>query len=260
MASLTVGGVVLDAARPKVITPIFAGSPAQAAAQAARLGDTAADLAELRLDPLRTESGALPDAAALCAAIRGVRAALAPRLPLLITLRTRAEGGLRAAGPAEYAAAITALLPAADAYDALDIERRTAGDALQALCRAAQAAGLAVVASQHEFAHTPPEAEMTAALCAMGDAGADIAKLAVMPACPADTARLLAATADAAAQRPRLPLITMAMGPLGTVSRVCGGAFGSCATFGAAGVCSAPGQPDAAALRAALNALEGCLV
>ena len=80
-----------------------------------------------------------------------------------------------------------------------------------------------------------------------------------MPHSAQDTAALLAATAFAAAARPGTPRITMAMGPLGAVSRVCGGAFGSCATFGAAGQTSAPGQPDAAALARALAALEACL-
>ena len=52
----------------------------------------------------------------------------------------------------------------------------------------------------------------------MANAGADIAKLAVMPAAPADAARLLEATALAAERRPETPLITMAMGPLGAVT------------------------------------------
>ena len=79
-----------------------------------------------------------------------------------------------------------------------------------------------------------------------------------MPAAPADAARLLEATALAAERRPETPLITMAMGPLGAVTRVCGAAFGVCASFGTAGAASAPGQPDAAALRAALQAQSAC--
>ena len=86
--------------------------------------------------------------------------------------------------------------------------------------------------------------------------GADIAKLAVMPHCAADAARLLEATAVAAAQMPRTPLITMSMGALGAVTRVCGGAFGSMATFGTAGHASAPGQPDADLLREILHLME----
>ena len=71
---------------------------------------------------------------------------------------------------------------------------------------------------------------MADTLTGMADAGADIAKLAVMPRCAADAARLLEATARAADARPDTPLITMSMGPLGAVTRFCGGAFGSCAT------------------------------
>ncbi|MGN0975459.1 MAG: type I 3-dehydroquinate dehydratase, partial [Gemmiger sp.] len=75
----------------------------------------------------------------------------------------------------------------------------------------------------------------------------------------ADAALLLQATAQAAAAMPGRPLITMSMGAYGAVTRLCGGAFGSAATFGAAGISSAPGQPGAAALRAALEADYACL-
>lgn len=90
--------------------------------------------------------------------------------------------------------------------------------------------------------------------------GADIAKLAVMPHTPADTARLLEATAQAAAATGSdTPLITMSMGQQGMVSRICGAAFGSCAGFATVGVSSAPGQPAAPALRTALDALGAML-
>ncbi len=97
-------------------------------------------------------------------------------------------------------------------------------------------------------------------LVSMANAGADIAKLAVMPQSPADGARLLQATAKAAARRPETPLITMAMGAAGAVTRLCGGAFGVCASFGAVGgAASAPGQPDARHLRAAVQAVGQAL-
>ena len=46
----------------------------------------------------------------------------------------------------------------------------------------------------------------------------------------------------------------MSMGPLGAVTRFCGGAFGSCATFGVTSgtSASAPGQPPADVLKAKL--------
>ena len=137
--------------------------------------------------------------------------------------------------------------------DYLDVEF-SAGAAVLPLTDAAHRAGAKVIYSCHHFEGTPATGKMVDTLLAME--GADIAKLAVMPHCAADAARLLEATAAAAAQMPHTPLITMSMGALGAVTRVCGGAFGSMATFGTAGRASAPGQPDAALLRRALHLLE----
>ena len=119
---------------------------------------------------------------------------------------------------------------------------------------AAHAAGAAALFSEHHFDATPATDAMADTLTGMADAGADIAKLAVMPRCAADAARLLEATARAADARPDTPLITMSMGPLGAVTRFCGGGFGSCATFGVTSgtSASAPGQPPADLLKAKL--------
>ena len=76
----------------------------------------------------------------------------------------------------------------------------------------------------------------------MQRSGADIVKLAVMPRRQADVAELLLATAQFKEQFPDTPLITMSMGSMGVVSRVCGESFGSCVTFGAGEKASAPGQ------------------
>ena len=90
---------------------------------------------------------------------------------------------------------------------------------------------------------------LASAAVGMLDLGADIAKLAVMPRNRADAARLLLATAQAAAQRPGKALITMSMGRDGAVTRFCGGAFGSTATFGTLSAASAPGQPPVTLLK-----------
>ena len=57
-----------------------------------------------------------------------------------------------------------------------------------------------------------------------------------------DVLELLAATAEMADHHPETPVITMSMGALGTVSRLCGEAFGSAMTFANPGTASAPGQ------------------
>lgn len=239
----------------RVIVPLSAGT-ADALAPLAKEAAPRADILEVRLDalaPLTAEHAA--------AALDAVGAA-APGVPLLATVRTAREGGPADLCPGKYAALLTELCGLRPGgFRLLDVEF-SAGEQLCAdLLTAAHKAGAAAVFSRHDFARTPSVAEMACTLLAMADAGADVAKLAVMPAeGPADAARLLEATARAAALRPETPLITMSMGAAGAVSRVCGGAFGVCASFGAVGgAASAPGQPDAGALRSALTALDKAL-
>ena len=253
---ICIRGVMLGSGRAKVIVPIMAQTARQAAEQAATLRALpAAELVELRADAL----DCLRDLPALQDAVRGVRRALGPDKPLLATIRTQKEGGLAPLEPAEYAALATALcLPGV--VDLIDVEQLSAGPAhTAALQAAARAAGVVTVFSRHHFEGTPALDAMVRTLTGMGAAGADVCKLAVMPHSAADAALLLQATAQAAAAMPGRPLITMSMGAYGAVTRLCGGAFGSAATFGAAGVSSAPGQPGAAALRAALEADYACL-
>lgn len=253
MAGITVRGLTLGTGEKtaKIILPIPAQSVADACEKARALRALPGDMAELRLD------GVPGGGAGACECLTAVREIL-PQYPLLATVRTRREGGAADLTPERYTALLQALLQTG-AADLLDVELSAGATAAQALVQAARAAGVYTVFSSHDFAKTPPVAEMAARLAAMGAAGADIAKLAVMPHSPADAAALLQATALAAQRMPNTPLITMAMGAHGAITRACGFAFGSVATFGSAGQASAPGQPDAKSLRRALDALAECL-
>ena len=224
-------GLTLTAARPRIIVPLFARDPAALCPLAkAASADPAAELVELRLDPLPADE--FLNALALVRSIVDK--------PLVVTIRTRAEGGELALTPDAYAAHCRALL-ARGGVDVLEIEWRACGAFRAELRDAAHAAGAAALFSEHHFDATPATDAMADTLTGMADAGADIAKLAVMPRCAADA-------------RPDTPLITMSMGPLGAVTRFCGGAFGSCATFGVTSgtSASAPGQPPADVLKAKL--------
>ena len=90
---------------------------------------------------------------------------------------------------------------------------------------------------------------------AMQAAGADLPKLAVMPQSRRDVLALLAATAEMAERHPATPVITMSMGALGAVSRICGEAMGSAMTFASAGKASAPGQIELEVLNPVLDRL-----
>ena len=75
----------------------------------------------------------------------------------------------------------------------------------------------------------------------MEQAGADILKMAVMPNNSRDVIRMMERTLSWNEKSDR-PMITMSMGKLGGVSRMCGELTGSCMTFGSVTAASAPGQ------------------
>ncbi|HEY0215676.1 MAG TPA: type I 3-dehydroquinate dehydratase [Cellulomonas sp.] len=243
---VTVRGTTIGTGRPKVIVPLTARTPDELVAQAAAVLDAAPDVVEWRIDHLLAGGSSTP---AVVDAGRRLLAALGG-LPVLATIRTAAEGGEQALTDTEYVAVYRAVLDAGLA-DLVDVEVMREAGTVQELVDLAHAGDVAVVASNHDFDATPPQAEIERRLLLMAERGADVLKIAVMPRDPGDVLTLLAAT-WAVSQRTEHPLITMSMAGTGVVSRLAGGVFGSAATFGMVGRASAPGQVDVGALRAVL--------
>ena len=100
------------------------------------------------------------------------------------------------------------------------------------------------VISYHNFAGTPSQEWMINLLTHFVDLGADIPKIAVMAQNAADTLKLLGATEEVSRLHFNGPLLTMAMGRDGSISRLSGELFGSALTFCALEDASAPGQVD----------------
>lgn len=247
---VTVRGTALGAGRPKVIVPLTGGTVLALLDQARAVVAAAPDVVEWRVDHLGSGEAA-PDVVA--AAGRELRAVLGD-LPLLVSIRTAAEGGLAAVTDDAYVAAYRALL-AAGVADLVDVEVMRGEATVRTLVDLAHAADAVVVASNHDFDATPPREEIVRRLLLMAERGADVLKIAVMPHDPGDVLTLLTATWEASGRTDR-PLITMAMAGTGVASRVVGGVFGSAATFGTVGPASAPGQVELGALRAALAAVH----
>ena len=91
----------------------------------------------------------------------------------------------------------------------------------------------------------------------MADSDADIVKIALMPQNAEDVLCLLEQTNAFHEKYPNQPLITMSMGKLGVISRISGEVFGSCVTFGAGKVSSAPGQIPMLKLQEILDTIHG---
>lgn len=251
MSTARIGGVVLGPGRPRVCVPLTGSTVEALTAEAAAIGADVADLVELRIDRFAD----VADEAAVRAAVAAVRTALDARLPILFTLRTAAEGG-GAQPDTEALRALLVLAAGLEGVAALDVEMALPEDLVEAVVAAAHAAGKPVVLSFHDLVGTPAREAVVERLVRQQELGADVVKLACTPTSPEDVLTLLAATHDYASRPGALPAITMAMGPLGVVSRLAGEAFGSVLTFGTVGAPSAPGQVDAARLRDALDLIH----
>ena len=138
----------------------------------------------------------------------------------------------------------------------MDVEIFTGDEIVKKIIDVVHAAGVKVVASNHDFHKTPAKSDIIYRLRKMQDMGADIPKIAVMPQNKRDVLTLLAATEEMVTDYADRPVITMSMAGTGLISRLCGEVFGSALTFGAVGKASAPGQMNAADLSEILTLIH----
>lgn len=235
---------------PAVIVPLVAGDLDELGRLAADCAQTPGiDALEWRVDALA--AGLTAEAGELFSAgLAAIRAHTG--LPVLLTIRTGSEGGAANLDEDAYTALIRQAIAAGPAAVDIEFARRDAGD----LITAAAEAGVASVVSAHDFTDTPPSKQLLRTLKAMADLGADVAKVAVMPHDRSDVLEALKA-ADRGRARLRIPIIVIAMGRRGRLTRLIGGEFGSAATFATVGEGSAPGQVSASEVLQTLQILAG---
>ncbi len=254
---LEVRGVRLGGGTPAVIVPLTGADTAALVAQAAAVRAAAPDLVEWRVDLVDLVGASAQRAAADLDALVSIGRQVVEGLdglPLLVTIRTVAEGGRASAEPEAYLATLAALVGAGIA-DLVDVEVMLGEETVRRAVRLAHDVGVPVVASNHDVRATPAREELLRRLRLMVELGADVLKIAVTPLDAGDVLELLAATWAASRTLDR-PVIAISMGELGVVTRLAGGVFGSAATFATVGPASAPGQRDIAQVRAALALFE----
>ena len=176
------------------------------------------------------------------------------KMPSLTTFRTHFEGGVKKLSEEEYFD-ICRILIKVKATDLLDLELFRKTSKLKEIITEAHENNIYIIMSNHDFDKTPATSELERRLTLMKTYGADIAKIAVMPNSARDVLNLLLAT-DNMKYKLNCPLITMAMGDLGKVTRISGEVFGSCLTFGTVGDASAPGQIESTNLKGILDTLK----
>ncbi len=251
MANLIVKNVHMGAGRPKTIVSLMDDTEQALLASAHRAVAAGADCVEWRAD-YASQALNFGELARIGQALDAVL----PRTPLIFTFRSAGQGGQRELATNDYVDLMGHII-ANRAADFVDIELGIEDEAVRTLVNAAHKSGLRTIVSHHDFARTPSTEHMTYTLIHMASLGADLPKLAVMAHSTSDCLHLLQATARAHEQLQQ-PVITMAMGSEGVLSRLVGETFGSAATFCALGTPSAPGQVSLEAARRALDALHAC--
>lgn len=245
-----VRGVKIGEGVPKICVPIVGKTKEEILAAARSFEDVALDVVEWRVDWFE----GVFDFAQVEDVLKDLREALG-NIPLLMTFRTSKEGGEKAIEPAAYAE--LNIKAAQTGYvDLVDVEIFTGDDIVKKIIDGAHAAGVKVIASNHDFFKTPAKADIIYRLRKMQDMNADIPKIAVMPQNKKDVLTLLAATEEMATNYADRPIITMSMAGTGVISRLCGEVFGSSMTFGAAKKASAPGQMGVNDLSTVLDLLH----
>lgn len=235
---------------PAVCAPLVAATPEALLAEARQVAAKRPDLLEWRVDFF----GAIASTDEVLAAAAVLRAATAG-IPILFTRRAEREGGQAIALDEPGVVALYRAVCASGLVDLVDFEMANDAGHVAQVRAAARSHGVALVLSFHDFRRTPPAVELAGRFAQAAALGADVAKLAVMPSSMQDVHVLLGATLQASGQL-AIPVVSMAMGPLGAVSRLCGGAFGSALTFAVGAAASAPGQMPIEDVRAGLAVLE----
>jgi 3-dehydroquinate dehydratase-1 len=172
-------------------------------------------------------------------------------IPIIFTRRSMNEGGECIALDEDDVVKLYVAACASGCVDIIDYELSNPAENLARLRNTSRDNDVAMIMSYHNFQSTPDAAALTAKFMEAARQGADIAKVAVMPRIPEDVLTLLGATLQAS-ESCGIPVIGMAMGGLGSLSRMVGGVYGSAVTFAVGKSSSAPGQVSIEDLRTVL--------
>ena len=161
MNTVKVRNTVIGEGMPKICVPIVGVTKEAILEEAKAITKLPADVVEWRIDWFEN----VFDFAALEDVMKGLREILGD-MPILMTFRTSKEGGEKAIEDEVYAdinikAAQTGLI------DMVDVEVFTGDEIVKKIIEGAHAAGVKVVASNHDFFKTPEKDDIVGRLCKM---------------------------------------------------------------------------------------------
>ncbi len=241
---------VLGDEKPMVCIPLVGANRDTILAEAKNVPAIAPDIIELRIDAWDF----IEDVAASLSMIKEVRA-IVGEVPIILTCRGDWEGGIKKVSDEAkfgvYEAAVKEGL-----VDFIDVELIYGEEKIKKILDLLNGTKTYLIISFHNFKETPSRDELISILSKEIALGAHVAKLAAMPQKEEDVLDIFSATLAVRRQHPDIPMITMSMSPMGAISRLAGGLFGSDLTFAVGSKSSAPGQIPVANLRQCFDVIH----
>ena len=224
------------AAFPVVCAPLVARTREALVEEARAVAARKPGLLEWRVDffdGIGDPDAVVETLAAICQVAAGI--------PVLFTRRSSKEGGEPIVIDEQQVLAIYRAVCASGHAALVDYEMGNEAANVDQVREMSHMHGVKLVLSFHDFGKTPEAAFLGSRFALAQQLGADVAKVAVMPKGMDDVLMLLGATLQAS-QSLAIPIVSMAMGGYGAVTRLCGWTFGSAMTFAVGQSSSAPGQ------------------
>ena len=233
---IDIRGTKLGGETPLICSPLVGRTRERLLAETANVVAKKPDVIEWRVDYFEN----IGDTQSVLDTGRAMRP-IVGNAPIIFTRRSTKEGGEKIPIGDEEVVRLYDAMAASRLVDFIDFEMGNDPDHVRRVRESSKTHATRLILSYHNFGYTPGLEFLVQRFLEAEWLGADVAKVAVMPRDRADVLTLLAATAQADAKG-RIPLISMAMGPLGAVTRMVGGLFGSSLSFAVGEGSSAPGQ------------------
>lgn len=245
---VTINGIEFGKGVPKICIPIVEKTKENILKEADKIKETKCQVVEWRIDFFEE----VFDREAVVKLLPKLKIAIGEDKLLLVTFRTKAEGGQLFIEAEKYEALLSSVIESKSA-DLVDVEMFIGDELVKRLVAKAHENTCYIIASNHDFEKTPECDEIVKRLVRMKELDADISKIAVMPNSMEDVTKLLMATAIMKDKYSDITTVTMSMGGKGAISRVAGEIFGSAMTFGIIDKPSAPGQIQVDKLEQIMN-------
>lgn len=230
------GKIIGGCKLPLICTPLIGKNQTMVLDELTGILDKGPDLIEWRVDFFED----IADVQEVLHTAAQIRQA-AGDIPVLFTIRSAKEGGQSIALSEEQVVELYTAVCRSKSIDLIDFELSNPPEQILNLRKIASENAVKLILSYHNFEFTPSSESISLKFREAERLGADIAKVAVMPKKLEDVLILLSLTLEAQNYL-QIPVISIAMGEYGSLTRMFGWVFGSAVTFAVGENSSAPGQ------------------